>query len=169
MSIHNYHFQILNNSCSRRTLIMIMIPVSISIGLQQTPSTSLSFMRISYLPNCKSSRQSTYEVSYHRKIHEVSLCESFYVHSPSKNASLDATVSDILKTCDKFICSAGLEPFVCVSKKLFCPFYGVCISLNFGLLRTKKAVPSKKLSTVRGLLHVDRIFSNEVVKIIIFY
>ena len=41
--------------------------------------------------------------------------------------------------------------------------------MNFGLLRTKKAVPSKKLSTVRGLLHVDRIFSNEVVKIIIFY
>ena len=38
--------------------------------------------------------------------------------------------------------------------------------MNFGLLRIKKAVPSKKLSTVRGLLHVDRIFSNEVVKII---
>lgn len=122
MSIHNYHFQILNNSCSRRTLIMIMIPVSISIALKQTPSTSLSFIRISYFPNCKSSRQSTYEVSYHRKIHEVSLCESFYVHSPSKNASLDSTVSDILKTCDKFICSTGLERFVCFEKKYFVLF-----------------------------------------------
>lgn len=38
--------------------------------------------------------------------------------------------------------------------------------MHFGLLRTNKAVLSKKLSTVRGLLHVDRIFSNEVVKII---
>lgn len=38
--------------------------------------------------------------------------------------------------------------------------------MHFGLLRTNKAVPSKKLSTVRGLLHVDRIFSNEVVEII---
>ena len=38
--------------------------------------------------------------------------------------------------------------------------------MHFGLLRTNKAVRSKKLSTVRGLLHVDRIFSNEVVKII---
>lgn len=168
MSIHNYHFQILNNSCLRRTLIMIMIPVSISIALKQTPSTSLSFIRISYFPNCKSSRQSTYEVSYHRKIHEVSLCESFCVHSPSKNASLDSTVSDILKTCDKFICSTGLERFVCFEKNILSSLQSLH-SVHFGLLRTNKAVPSKKLSTVRGLLHVDRIFSNEVVKIIIFY
>lgn len=40
--------------------------------------------------------------------------------------------------------------------------------MHFGLLRTNKTVPSKKLSTVRGLLHVDRIFSNEEVVKIIF-
>ena len=39
-------------------------------------------------------------------------------------------------------------------------------SVHSGLLRTNKTGPSKKLSTVRGLLHVDIIFSNEVVKII---
>lgn len=41
-------------------------------------------------------------------------------------------------------------------------------SVHFGLLRTNKTVPSKKLSTVRGLLHADRIFSNEEVVKIIF-
>lgn len=101
----------LNNSCLRRTLIMIMIPVSISIGLQQTPFTSLSFMRISYFPNCESSRKSTYEVSYHCKIHKVSLYETFYVHSTSKNASLDATVSEIQKTCNAVQGSSHLSVF----------------------------------------------------------
>lgn len=37
---------------------------------------------------------------------------------------------------------------------------------HFGLHRTNKTVPSKELSTVRGLLHGYRLFSNEVVKII---
>ena len=54
-------------------------------------------------------------------------------------------------------------------EKIILSFLWSLHSVNFGLLRTKKAVPSKKLSTVRGLLHVDRIFSNEVVEIIIFY
>lgn len=69
-------------------------------------------------------QQSTYEVSYHCKIHEVSLFASFYVHSTSKNASLDATVSEYT---ENMLCSTGLWPFVCVSKNIFCPFYGVCI------------------------------------------
>lgn len=38
--------------------------------------------------------------------------------------------------------------------------------MHFGLHRTNKTVPSKELSTVRGLLHGYRLFSNEVVKII---
>lgn len=38
--------------------------------------------------------------------------------------------------------------------------------MHFGLHRTNKTVPSKELSTVRGLLHSYRLFSNEVVKII---
>lgn len=38
--------------------------------------------------------------------------------------------------------------------------------MHFGLHRTNKTVPSKELSTIRGLLHVYTLFSNEVVKII---
>lgn len=38
--------------------------------------------------------------------------------------------------------------------------------MHFGLHRTNKTVPSKELTTVRGLLHGYRLFSNEVVKII---
>jgi len=39
--------------------------------------------------------------------------------------------------------------------------------MHFGLHRTNKTVLSKELSTVRGLLHVYRLFSNEVVKILL--
>lgn len=38
--------------------------------------------------------------------------------------------------------------------------------MHFGLHRTNKTVLSKELSTIRGLLHVYRLFANEVVKII---
>lgn len=102
---------------------MIMIPVTISIGLQQIPSTSLDVLHVNFVFSKLQIQQSTYKVSYHRKIHEVSLCEFFYVHSTSKNAFLDATVR--LVKYRKPVMQYRAQAFVCVSKKtIFFPFMG---------------------------------------------